>query len=42
MKMYIFIRARVLRKKQAYTFSNYTFSNYTFSSVKTEPKQMHS
>ena len=27
MKLYIFICARVQRKKQAYTFSNYTFSN---------------
>ena len=35
MKMYIFICARVQRKKQAYTFSNCTFSNYTFSNVKT-------
>ena len=37
MKLYIFIRTRVQRKKQAYTFSNYTFFN-----VKTETKQMHS
>ena len=37
MKLYIFMRARVQRKKQAYTFSSYTFSN-----VKTETKQMHS
>ena len=35
MKLYIFIHARVQRKKQAYTFSNYTFFNYTISKVKT-------
>ena len=37
MKMNIFIRTRVQRKKIAYTFSNYTFFN-----LKTETKQMHS
>ena len=37
MKLYIFIRAHVQRKKQAYTFSNYTFSN-----MKTETKETHS
>ena len=35
MNLYIFICARLQRKKQAYTFSNNTLFNHTFSNLKT-------